>query len=356
MTVYLIERHGAIAYFSKSPQSARRPWHLFHFANYLWYPFVSGFTAGQPGLQFLFLFDPPARIERPPFPADWLAILAHAAAFGEEALDVRDIFRGVDHPAHQKRAHGRLLHTEHAGMGDMVAFWRWFVPAVDALLYNVADAANFTVHGNPEADIDARFAFEHLLTMERVVKRTIASMCVTEVGSAKAAVFEIADLFDTLSKRFCNTATDTEFFKTLFNPSTGLSLIQSRLSGIPGIGDRLAKIAEMVYGQLRDTVLDSIWMRSKATAAGIAVRDRHLHTEIVESPDEFVANVMRAYRNGHHGYFTDSDPQNRPSRYLWMVDGNVPYSITALPALWLLAYIADPGLIGWKPLAIASYD
>ncbi len=30
--------------------------------------------------------------------------------------------------------------------------------------------------------------------------------------------------------------------------------------------------------------------------------------------------------------------------------------MTALPALWWLAYMADPGMVGWKHLPINEYD
>ncbi|HEV2970535.1 MAG TPA: hypothetical protein VGY55_11245 [Pirellulales bacterium] len=65
---------------------------------------------------------------------------------------------------------------------------------------------------------------------------------------------------------------------------------------------------------------------------------------------------MRAYRNSHHGYFSaDANSNNRPSRYLFLVDGNLPAEIMALPALWWLAYLADPGMIGWKHLPIGAF-
>jgi hypothetical protein len=71
---------------------------------------------------------------------------------------------------------------------------------------------------------------------------------------------------------------------------------------------------------------------------------------------QFVAETMRAYRNAHHGYFTASDPANRPSRYLFLVNGNLPVEMSALPPLWWLAYIADPMFVGWNHLPIGAFD
>ena len=71
----------------------------------------------------------------------------------------------------------------------------------------------------------------------------------------------------------------------------------------------------------------------------------------------FVAELMRCYRNAHHGYFTAAPAShNRPSRYLFLVSGDLPAEMAALPALWWLAYLADPGMIGWKHLPINEYD
>jgi hypothetical protein len=83
------------------------------------------------------------------------------------------------------------------------------------------------------------------------------------------------------------------------------------------------------------------------------VRDKNLTGEGAIPVPQFVAEVMRAYRNAHHGYFS-ADPvsQNRPLRFLSLVNGNLPVEMSALPVLWWLAYLADPSLVGWKPLGI----
>lgn len=77
--------------------------------------------------------------------------------------------------------------------------------------------------------------------------------------------------------------------------------------------------------------------------------------EMISRPD-FVAELMRAYRNAHHGYFSAADERNkRPSRYLFLADGDLPAEIMALPALWWLAYVADPSMVGWKYLPIDRF-
>ena len=86
------------------------------------------------------------------------------------------------------------------------------------------------------------------------------------------------------------------------------------------------------------------------------MRDRELTSEVEIPTPEFTSEVMRAYRNAHHGYFTTGDRSNRPSRYLFLVDGNLPVEMSALSVIWWLAYLADPKFVGWRHLEIGAYD
>jgi hypothetical protein len=331
---------------------------LFELSNYLWYPFVTGFFTGQAGLRFLFLLDPAEQYKPPPFPADWLAIPQHSAAYGEQDRDLyAALAGGFDHPEHRQMAHRRFLNQSCPDPADRLTFIKWLIETANSFVYNVSDAANFTSNGDPDGEIDPVLGFEHLLTVERIMRRTLATVALREVGSAKSAVFEIADLFGALGVRFGIAANDAVFFKKLFNPTVALQLLEPRLKQIPVVGQGLFETATAVYKELEKTVLNSVWIRSKVGTNGVSVRDATLQGEVLEPNGEFVANVMRAYRNAHHGYFTEADSkQKRPSRYLWMVDGNVPDSITSLPVLWLFAYLADTTFVGWEPLPIGAFE
>jgi hypothetical protein len=115
-------------------------------------------------------------------------------------------------------------------------------------------------------------------------------------------------------------------------------------------------LVHRLYHQIEDTVISSIWLKSKVTPQGVMVRKKDLSQEVLVPRPAFVADLMRAYRNAHHGYFTAGDAQNkRPSRYLFLADGNLPAEITALPALWWLAYLTDPGMVGWKHLPVDAF-
>jgi hypothetical protein len=117
-------------------------------------------------------------------------------------------------------------------------------------------------------------------------------------------------------------------------------------------------LAGQLYRRVEDTVIDSVWLRSKVTSSGVLVRRRDDLTqeELVARP-RFVAELMRAYRNAHHGYFTEADDrQKRPSRYLFLVNGNLPVELVALPPFWWLAYLPDPIMVGWKQLPTNHFD
>jgi hypothetical protein len=192
--------------------------------------------------------------------------------------------------------------------------------------------------------------------VDRLLRKTLLSMSLEEVGTAKLMAFDVADLYDTLSQMLQGTR-PTDFFKDLFHPAYGPALLRGRLGQLPPpFGSDLPALADQLYRQIQQTVIESVWLRSKVTPSDVLVRDRTLAVESPVTHADFVAELMRCYRNGHHGYFTAADNQARASRYLHLVDGNLPAEMMALPALWWLAYLADTGIVGWNPLPINKYD
>jgi len=311
----------------------------------LLYPAITAYRCGKLGLSFIFIPEPSREYLPDVFPADWLALLGARSTFGEQSLDPF----GGDDPADV--THRRYRYPRAWSAQDIAEFLTWFVDRASTLLFELQDPCNFA---DGHGVLDPVLAFEHQLTVARLVKRVAAVASVREGANAKPLAFEVADLLDTLAHLFGGKGS-TVLFKELFNPSTGRNLIYSGLSSIPGdIGGKLVSASSELYDDLRNVVLDSVWVPGKRQAGTVLVKNRKLTAEIAEDEDLFVANVVRALRNGHHGYFTAGDPQNRPSRYLFMVNGNTPDSLSALPALWLLAYLADPSFAGWQPLGIQT--
>jgi len=234
----------------------------------------------------------------------------------------------------------------------------WYLSQSNRLLYELTDVANFTDGHDPAAPIDPVFAFEHHLTVDRLVRNTLLAMSLEEIGTAKRLTFEVAEVYDGLSRLFGNHTDATGFFKRLFHPVKAPVLLRDRLAQLPApFGTELSDLGDRLYRKIEDTVIDSVWYKPKVTLRGILVRKKDgSNEELIARPD-FVAELMRCYRNAQHGYFSAADqPHNRPSRFLFLVDGNLPAEITALPPLWWLAYLADPGMVGWKPLPIKAFD
>lgn len=324
--------------------------------GYLTYPAITTYRCGTLGLDFVFMFSPAEEHRLPVYPADWLALLRSRSAFGEED---RDGLGAIVDPAGDEAvavAHRRRVHRQRFAVADVETFLRWWISRLDSFLVELLDPANFTEKHDPEGTIDGVSAFENHITMSRLLKRMAACMSVAEGSHAKTVTFEIADLLDGLMVRNQNTG-DTEHFKHLFHPTSGLALVRAGLAGVPApFGPYLDGLACQVYAELRASVLDSIWVPGKRGGGVVLVKSKQLTAEVPIAEDDFVAAAMRAYRNGHHGYFTAEDGSRRPSRFLYMLDGNTPDSLGELAVLWLLSLLADPsGMAGARSLGFGGF-
>src|SRR5262249_17359811 len=200
--------------------------------NHLFYPFIAGSRGGPPGLEFLFLFEPAEQYAPAVYPRSWLAKASTAASFGKEQVNLMEVVRDHKGPAGQHAAHQRFLFSHGYGVAERLGLLRWYIDRVNRLLYEVADVANFTEGGDPEAAIDPGFAFEHHLTVDRLARKTLLSMSLEEAGTARLMAFEVADLYDTLSHLFQGTPR-TDFFKSLFHPVEAPALLRARLGRLP---------------------------------------------------------------------------------------------------------------------------
>lgn len=330
---------------------------LLDFFSYLFYPFVGGARANLPGLAFLFLLDPPDKYMPGPFPRSWLAFPGKSATFADEALNVLEIAKDHKGPVAQRAGHHRFCHECGFSADDRLRLLEWYIGRLNRFLFELTDAANFTGGSNPNEPVDPVFGYEHQITVDRLFRKTLLAMSLDVAPTANLMAFEIADLYDTLSMRLRNTTNETDFFKLLFDTQAGPARIRLHTAAMPApFADYFADVATRVYRKIEQTVVASVWRACKVTPAGVLVRDRHLTSEAPLPVPQFVAEAMRAYRNTHHGYFTASDPGNRPSRYLFLLDGNLPVEMSALPVLWWLAYLADPAFVGWNHLPVAAFD
>jgi hypothetical protein len=120
----------------------------------------------------------------------------------------------------------------------------------------------------------------------------------------------------------------------------------------------LPDVATAIYDNLRTTIIGSVFVPAKKSTSGIVVRSRDLSTDNLETLDDFTANVVRALRNTHHGYLTRNDNSaRRPSRYLALVNGNLPEAFARLGCLLALAAAVDPEtMFGWRFMPVDAFD
>jgi hypothetical protein len=84
-------------------------------------------------------------------------------------------------------------------------------------------------------------------------------------------------------------------------------------------------------------VVSSAVASSRFTGNGVLIRNKKLDQEVVEPIESFVANIVRALRNAHHGYLTANGPANRPARYLSLVSEHLPEGASILASFWVWA-------------------
>ena len=328
--------------------------------NYMFYPFVGGSRIMLPngfGICLLILFDNPEKHVPGKYPRNWLAVPSSSASFATESFDLVEFATDYRGPLAQRIGHHRFCHEHGFGVEDRLTLFKWYISRLNRLLYELVDCANFTTDLKKENTIDPIFGYEHQITVDRLLRKTLLSMSLDVANHANLMRFEIADLYDTLSVRLGNSSNDTGFFKSLFNTNEVPKRIRNLLGQLPAPFDSyFPDVADKAYRKIEETVVASVWRKQKVSAAGIIVRNKDLTSETAVSPSEFTSEVMRAYRNAHHGYFSAGDRGNRPSRYLFLVDGNLPVEMSALPVLWWLTYLADPKFVGWEHLEISAYD
>jgi hypothetical protein len=357
----------ALAADATSGVSTLREWHLMSlshlmpalldFFNYLFYPLVGGARANLPGMAILFLTDPMDEHVPGYFPRNWLGFASASAVFAQERTDPLEVVRDQRGPAAQRAGHHRFLHTTRFSADDRIELLRWYVGRLNRMLFELTDVCNFTEGLLRETAIDPVFGYEHQITIDRLFRKTLLAMSLDVAPVANLMSFEIADLYDTLSLRFTKTSQDAAFFKELFHTKDAPAKTGRLLGNMPQpFAGYFADMAMQAYHKIEDTVRASVWRNSKLTATGIMVQNKTLTAETEVPLPEFVGESMRAYRNAHHGYFSAGDRSKRPSRFLFMVDGNLPVEMSALPVLWWLSYLADPTFVGWEYLPLGAFD
>jgi hypothetical protein len=318
------------------------------------YPFIQIFHGGPIGLSIVFILSTPQRHEPGHFPRSWLHWARSDSGFAMQSMDR---LKGLADP--ESREFDQLVHHRYQ-FGSSIeplsleAFLRWSLDRLNYVIRETSDPANFI---DKAGAVDFTFCFEHNLTLIRVLKLVLQVAATEELPQGKLRAFEVADVLEGLARAHRGGAPG-EFFKFLFTPDRALDVIKSSMKSLPeGVRGRFELFAEILYRQLRDTAIASIWLTNAVTDSGIIVKSKDLKNQEIKSVDDYTGELVRALRNTHHGYFTHLDPANRPSRYLAISTGDLPDGVSSLPLVWVLALLSDPiTLIGWEPLAVGEYE
>jgi len=307
------------------------------------YPVVPYFPTYRAGLTIVFV--PGEKIEQihPDFPVDWLGVYASRADFTKGGR--RPTAAKVNDQTQSFGGHQRYLQDPKLSVDEICQWLDWLIERCGGHISWNTDPTGYL----KDDLIDFVTCFEHGLTIDRLLRKAIASNTAAQRALRIGATFEVADIIEELTNYWTETR-NSERFKTLFNPIDGLDLLKRALATAPGPWrDLLEQGADAVYSALRDTVIGSITMPDKNTGAGVLVRNSALTSEVLETYEVFTANVLRSLRNTHHGYMTAQDRQARPSRYLALVTGELPDQVTYIGVLAGLAYLADPTVMVERP-------
>lgn len=326
---------------------------LFDLASLVWYPYMSHMSAGPAGLELVFVFDDPPRNRVDYYPVSWMSRMQSQCEYGAQAHGDRGN-RNPLVPGPPGIEHQRLINDSHLDVAEHCEFLQWVVERYNALSFHASDP---TEHLDDAQCVDFVFCHEHMLTLDRIMRKGVLSVCAEEASLRREAAFEVADLLEAVYCHWAHAQPGPRF-RELLGPTSGELLLSSSFTTAPeSARNMLGTAVQGLFEELRRTIEASVWVTPKKTAAGVMVKNRNLTRENEQAWEEFVPSVLRALRNAHHGYMTAADRQARPSRYLALVDGTLPASIGHLGCMWALATIVAPNtMLDWNWKEVGAWD
>ncbi|MBS0191831.1 MAG: hypothetical protein U0573_12585 [Phycisphaerales bacterium] len=316
---------------------------ILDWASLLTFPKIASVNFGQFGICFVFVNnDGIAEYSPPNFP---LSLLEHKwshAQFGRPraGMEVGDKSIKLPVTTYLDR------HCWTQDVGGFSVLLEWIAERATALLRAVSDVTNYVPPDAGGHPIDWSWPQEQLWTIDRIIRRTVQVQSAEAPFVNQTAVFEIADCWSELRGRWTKEKV-VNSFKRLFAPSAPADYLNQCFGTIPEPWkSRFIAETSRVYSGTKESVIHSVWAKSKFRDNGIDLAERAGESQI-ETWDEFIPNLFRALRNTHHGYTPQHD-QESVRRRLLLSDGDFGWEFTYLPAIWLLAFLGDPRVfIGW---------
>ncbi|MBE2281457.1 MAG: hypothetical protein IAE91_13785, partial [Ignavibacteriaceae bacterium] len=308
---------------------------LINIAEYFFFPYMCSFhVSWKLGLYFIFIPDTPHKYELGKFPQDILSFIRSEVKIADnlklEEINEINIFSKHNFPC--------------PALDEYTDFFEWFLIKSEKFISFNFNLCNFVSEDDADV-IDPIFAYEYNLSLLHMLKMSLSILSSNDSYYNKSTTFLIADMLDGICSKVSIgiPRNGSEFFKRLFNRDFAVNKFNEIMTNSPlRIKEYLKSVNEDIYTQIVDTVKESVWLKYKVSGDNITVRNNTLTGDNVENVVDFTSNVIRALRNTHHGYFTRNDRRGmRPSRYLSMITGVLPSTISSLSFFWVLLLLED---------------
>ncbi len=314
-------------------------------ANFL--PLRTHLVGGRLGLRVVYLFGnaAPPIINRGRFPRE------------EIDLQIPLFFLRGDDPATFRNSpgdpfgawSGRYRNRDYPGDDAVATLIATFIDRFNAHAENRLEVCNF-VNGD---DVDFISAFEKYLTIDRILLECIMIATSTNAATARLMTFAVLDKFQELCS-FPAVQPARNFHHMCTRPFLHQVLLPS-LSVLPAPwADFFCAKAQAIYDDLYATIRSNraVWPSYLVQPAGVRVyreydrgTQRFVNRAAPLSDDDFVGEYVRAARNTHHGYVSDTDRRRRFACFGSITTAFLPDSFTQLPLLITLAEILNPRLL-----------
>jgi hypothetical protein len=193
-------------------------------AAFAFYPRMHSFFTGPLGLLFGLITEPPLEQVPPVYPQSWLDMLESKAEFARSDKAFKLTSEGAEYDRDPKVVHQRYLHSGRMTVAETVAFIEWLIERYNELILHLTDPAEIVTDGF----VDFTSAFEHSQTVDRILREAVSCLTAGQVNDRILAAMEVADLLESL-RTFWVPADKDKWFKTLFNPTHGKSLVKACL-------------------------------------------------------------------------------------------------------------------------------
>ncbi|EMI19552.1 hypothetical protein RMSM_03512 [Rhodopirellula maiorica SM1] len=231
----------------------------------------------------------------------------------------------------------------------MIDLIRFFLDRFNLHAENRLEVCNFT--DNDQVDFIS--AFEKYLTIDRILLECLMIATATDAATARLMTFAVLDKFQELC-RFPGVQ-HTRNFHFMCTRQFLTDVLTPSFAQMPQVWrDFFTTTATNLYDDLYAVVESDrgVWPSHLVQANGVHVYrnyDNNTREFVTRANpydlDDFVGEYVRAARNTHHGYVSDSDRRRRFACIGSLSTAFVPDSFTQLPLLIAVAEFVNPTLL-----------